>query len=339
MVYVLRPERGDKVYANFGRYYNTENKSLGRAASPTRIFSTNATFDASGVLISDIPAANTQSKTIDKDLDPQYTDEFLAGYATPLTPAWSAEVWAMYRKSGNIYEDISADGLGHGPFHVAQLPDAFRRYKAVTLQVTRRPVDDQLMHLYLDASYTWSRLSGNWDIDFGGNSPFYNSSFIGDGPGVLITDNRDGILRGDRTHVAKIFASVRPLEPLKVGTSIRYQSGGAWEARALPDATVSSSSYIRYLEKAGSRRMEGWLNVDLLTSYDFKLGPVGLTVEGRVANLFDKQAVLAVDDRYFLARTDLAKNPSNTASDNGAFGTATVFSPPRSFILSAIVRF
>ena len=87
--------------------------------------------------------------------------------------------------------------------------------------MNRRPVNDRFTRLTVNASYTWSRLTGNWDIDFGGDSPFYNSSFIGDGPGVLITDNRNGILRGDRTHVAKLFATIRPLERLRAGTYIR----------------------------------------------------------------------------------------------------------------------
>ena len=80
-------------------------------------------------------------------------------------------------------------------------------------QLNRRPADDRFYRLTVNASYTWSRLTGNWDIDFApGDSPFYNSSFIGDGPGVLITDNRNGILRGDRTHVAKLFAVIRPAD-------------------------------------------------------------------------------------------------------------------------------
>jgi hypothetical protein len=334
------PQRavGDKLYGSFGRYYNTDNKSLVRAASPTRIFTTRATFDATGKLISNVPAANTQSKTIDKGLDPQYTDEFVLGYARPLGTAWSAELWGMYRDVGNIMEDISADGLGNGPFHVAQLPDAYRRYKAVTVELTRLPIDDNLMHLAVNASYTWSRLSGNWDIDFGGDSPFLNSSFIGDGPGVLITDNRDGILRGDRTHVAKIFATVRPLEHLRAGTYVRYQSGGAWEARGLPDANVSSSSYIRYLEPAGSRRMPDWLNVDLLAAYGFTFGPVNLELEGRILNVFDKQVELAVDDRQYLLRVPTDPNAPKPPL-NPAFGNGTVFSSPRAYVLTAIARF
>jgi len=229
----------------------------------------------------------------------------------------------MYRDVAYIYDDHRAYGQVSGRLRVSRLRDAYRRYKAVTLQLTRRPTDDRFHRLSLDASYTWSRLSGNWDIDFGGDSPFYNSSFIQDGPGALITDNRDGILRGDRTHVAKVFASIRPVDRLKVGTYVRYQSGGAWEARGLPSPVVSSSSYIRYLEKAGSRRMPGWLNVDLSTAYELTFGRVGLELEGRVTNLFDRQVPLAVEDRLGFPN----------------FGKGTTFSPPRAFVLMATVRY
>jgi hypothetical protein len=329
--WVPRKEKGDKVYGSYGRYYNTDNKSLGRAGSPTRIFTTRATFDANGKLISEIPAANTQTKTIDSGLDPQYTDELVAGYAVPFAGGWSAELWGMYRNVGNIIEDVSADGLGNGPFHVAQLKGAYRRYEAVTLEVNRLPLSDPWMHLTVNGSYTWSRLYGNWDIDFGGDSPFYNSSFIQDGPGVKITDNRKGLLRGDRTHVAKLFATIQPAPRLRAGTYLRFQSGGAWEARGLPDANVSNSSYIRYLEPAGSRRMPSWFNVDLLGAYEIPLARVGLSIEARLLNVFNTQVAVQVDDRLILNRGTVPNNPN--------FGKGTVFTPPRALVLSAILRY
>lgn len=334
--FVPNLETGDKLWVNLGRYMNTENKSLERAASPTRIFTTRATFNANGQPVgNEVPAANTQTKTVDSGIDPQYTDEIVAGYARPLGQAWTAELYGIYRDVGDIFEDVSADGRGNGPFRVSQLPDAYRRYKAVTLQLSRAAVDDRLLRLTLNASYTWSRLSGNWDIDFSttGDSPFLNSSFIQDGPGVLITDNRDGLLRGDRTHVAKVLATIEPWQRTRVGTYVRFQSGGAWEARALPEAIVSSSSFIRYLEPAGSRRMEDWLNVDLLASHEFVFGRLGLELEGRVLNLFDEQVALSVDDRRLLGR------PADNPPVNPNFGKGTVFSAPRAFVASAIVRF
>jgi hypothetical protein len=339
--YLLDPQRGDKLYASAGRYFNTDNKSLTRAGSPTRIFTTRATFDAAGNLISEVPAANTQTKTIDKGIDPMFTDEYLAGYARPLGSTWSAEVWAMYRNVKNIFEDISADGLGNGPFHVGQLPGAYRRYTAATLELNRRPVDNRFLHLWINASYTWSRLKGNWDIDYA-DSLFYNSSILQDGPGVLITDNRNGLLRGDRTHLAKLFATIEPLDRLRVGTYVRYQSGGAWEARAQPSANVTSS-YYRYLEPAGSRRMEDWLNVDLLTSYELRFGRTGVEVEARITNLFNRQVALQVDDRYLLNSplnpSNPGPNPLLSPSNNPSFGKATQLSDPRALVLSAIVRY
>jgi hypothetical protein len=276
-----------------------------------------------------------------------YTDEYLAGYARPLGAAWSAEVWAMYREVGNIFEDVSADGLGGGPFRVSQLPDAYRKYTAATLELNRRPVDDRFKRLWVNFSYTWSRLKGNWDIDYA-DQLFFNSSILQDGPGVLITDNRDGLLRGDRTHVAKLFATIEPIERLRAGTYIRYQSGAAWEARSQPSTSVSSS-YYRYLEPAGSRRMDDWLNVDLLTSYELRFGDFGLELEGRVNNVFDKQATLEVDDRYTLNQPLIPSapgpnpltGPSNNrdSEDRLLFGTPTRLSDPRAFVLSAILRF
>lgn len=322
---------GDKLYFNFGRYYNTENKSLGRAASPTRIFTTRATFDATGRLISDVPAANTQNKRIVPGTDPMFTDEWVAGYARPLSRAWSAEVWGIYREVGDIFEDVSADGLGNGPFRVEQLPDAYREYTAATLQVYRAPVVDSLLGLSMSASYTWSRLEGNWDLDYGPSSLFYNSSFNQDGPGVLITDNRDGLLRGDRSHLLKVFATVSPWERTRLGSYVRFQSGGAWEARALPDPLVSSTSHLRYLEPAGTRTMEDWWNLDLLASYTFDLNVVGLELEGRLLNVFDEQATLEVDDRLIVGRATAPNNPN--------FGRATLISQPRSFLVSAIIRY
>jgi outer membrane receptor protein involved in Fe transport len=79
--------------------------------------------------------------------------------------------------------------------------------------------------------------------------------------------------------------------------------------------------------------MDDWLNVDLLTSYEFVFGRLGLELEGRVLNLFDEQVELQVDDRLLLGR------PADNPPVNPNFGKGTVFSAPRAFVASAIVRF
>src|SRR5207237_1118932 len=43
--YQLRKGKGDKAYANWGRYYNMDQKSAGRSLAPNRIFQTQTVFD------------------------------------------------------------------------------------------------------------------------------------------------------------------------------------------------------------------------------------------------------------------------------------------------------
>jgi hypothetical protein len=77
--------------------------------------------------------------------------------------------------------------------------------------------------------------------------------------------------------------------------------------------------------------MPDWWNTDLIAIYNIPLGRVGLELDGRITNIFDKQVVLAVDDRLILGRGAVPDNPN--------FGKGTVFSDPRAFVLTAIVRF
>src|SRR5439155_538839 len=77
----VREGKGDKLYGNFGRYYNTDQQSAGRSWAPRRIFQRQARFNAvTGALIDDAPLASTTSKLIDKGLKPTYDDEWLGGF-------------------------------------------------------------------------------------------------------------------------------------------------------------------------------------------------------------------------------------------------------------------
>src|SRR5215203_1338366 len=69
--YQVREGKGDKAYANWGRYYAMDQKSSARSLAPSRLFTRDALFDRStGVLISDIARASTTNKTIDPGLKP-----------------------------------------------------------------------------------------------------------------------------------------------------------------------------------------------------------------------------------------------------------------------------
>ena len=216
----VRPGKGDKVYANWGRYYNMDQQSSGRSLAPRRIYQSEARFTvATGALISDLPRAATTGKLIDPDLKPTYNDEWLAGYATPIgRPAGALDLFYMYRNTQQLHRGRALGLPVHRPLrrrqpalHDCSRPvagqEAKRKYQAATVEINRRFAD----RWSANVSYTWSQFEGNIDYDYGGGTAVFNTSSIWqDGPGTFVGDPyRYGPLREDRPHVFKVFANVR----------------------------------------------------------------------------------------------------------------------------------
>lgn len=320
---------GDKVWASYGRYYNADNRSFARAAAPFRIVTTDTFIDReTGQVYTEIPRASETRKAIDPDLQPTYTDEFVAGYARPFG-AWSAEVWAMYRTTNNFIEDFPNPALGFRDPNVSYImgnlnggpldpADAYRKYKTVAVELNRAMRD----RWSLNASYAWSELRGNWDPDYGLTSVFFASSALQDGPGLFIDEPfRDGRLFGDRPHVFKLFASTQPWRELTVGGYMRAQSGSAYNQLGRDYV----GSFRRYLDPVGTYRTDAWTNLDLLASYGFRLGANRrLVLEGRLLNAFDQQPALTVEQRV-----DPVTFP------DPIFGKPTSYAPPRRFLVTA----
>jgi hypothetical protein len=325
---------GDKVWASYGRYFNSDNRSFARAAAPLRIVTTDAFIDReTGQVYAEIPRASETGKAIQPDLKPTYTDEFVVGYARPFGD-WSAEIWGMYRTTDNFIEDFPNPALGFRNPNVSYImgnlnggeldpADAYRKYKTVAVELNR-PMKDRWS---LNASYAWSELTGNWDPDYNfTTSVFFASSALQDGPGLFIDEPfRDGRLFGDRPHVFKAFAAVQPWRGLTLGGYLRAQSGFAHNQLGRDYV----NSFRRYLDPVGTYRTDAWTNVDLLLSYGFGLGASRkLVVEGRVLNLFDEQTVLTVDQRV---------DPEQFTTP--VFGNPTSYAPPRRFLLTARLDF
>jgi hypothetical protein len=331
IAYEIDPRVHDKFYANYARYYNMDNQSFARSAAPIRLFRRDAYFDrTTGALITEVVRNNQVAKRVLEHIDPTKTDEILFGYARPLGGGWAAELWGMYRYTDDIIEDFpgfnrnDADNLGN--FRYGNVP-GHRKYRAATIEV-RRAYSDRWT---LDVSYTLSRLEGNWDVESTGSSIFYTSSYIEDGPGLYTTDPiRNGILIGDRTHVGKIFASYELPTNTTVGAYFRYQSGRPWEAHGY-DPANEAAAVLMYLEKAGSRRLESWTNVDLQITQRIPLAPVEIVAGLRVGNLFNSQPVLDVDKAKFSDTANTVPNPN--------FGRPTLYASPRRLTLVAGMTF
>ncbi len=338
LAYEIDTNVHDKAYLNYGRYDNLDNQSIARAAAPFRLVTSTAFFNATtGALISDTVRPNQTGKKVLPNIDPTYTDEYIGGYARPLGGGWSAELWGMYRKTQDIIEDFAATGNNFteqnpGNFRYGNIPGV-RRYKAGTIEV-RKAYSPKWT---LDVSYTLSRLSGNWDLDYA-TSLFYASSYIQDGPGLNTTDpTRNGILIGDRTHVAKVFATYELPTNTQLGGYLRFQSGRPWEARGFDP--VYGTDYL-YLEPAGSRRLSSWTNFDFLVAQRIPVGPGNLRLEARLLNVFNTQPALTVNPDYCNTtsncyQTDVLSRPPT----NPDFGRPTSYAPARRFLLTGIFSF
>jgi len=343
----LREGKGDKVYGNWGRYYNSDQISSARSLAPRRIFQREARFNATtGALISDLPRASTSTKQIDPALKPTYNDEILGGYATPINQDWSLDMFYIYRNTENFMEDLPSD-LPDGRFAVGNFPcdqysacrgkDAIRKYKAATVEVSRRMKGKWSANI----SYTWSRFEGNFDLDYAGVGVFNTSSFIQDGPGTNIEEaGRYGPLRQDRPHVFKVFANFQPVERLSLGTYVRVQSGAPWNARG-QDSQGGAALY--YLEPAGANRNPTWTNVDLLAAYRLPLQGKKTTVslEARFLNLLDNQETLSTDSVKFtdFVGTTAAPFIAPGRIANATFGQPNSYAAPRRILLSALLSF
>jgi hypothetical protein len=279
-------------------------------------------------------AANQTGKRVVEKIDPTKTDEIIVGYARPIAGSWSAELWGMYRYTDDIIEDFATlDRETEDPanFRYGNIP-GHRKYRAATLEV-RKALRENWS---LDVSYTLSRLEGNWDLDYA-TQLFYTSSYIEDGPGLYVEDrNRNGILTGDRTHVAKVFATYVFPTNTTIGAYVRYQSGRPYEARGFDIAY--NTDYL-YLEKAGSRRMEDWTNVDLSVGQSFRLGPGELNIGASIYNLFNEQAVLALQQDVCLVGPCTAIPPVGDPNRNPNFERPTLLAQPRRVAVSATYSF
>jgi carboxypeptidase family protein/TonB-dependent receptor-like protein len=330
--YEIDPNVHDKVYANAARYDNMDNQSLARSAAPFRALRVDDYINlTTGAFITEVVRANQTNKLVIPNIDPTYTDEGIVGYARPLGGGWSAELWGMYRHSTDIIEDFTATHDGSN-FRYGNIP-ADRYYRAATVEVRKVYGGNWTV----DASYTLSRLSGNWDLDTSGNAIFYSSSYIGDGPGLFPTDpNHNGILQGDREHIAKLFGTYTFPTKTILGGYLRFQSGRPWEARGFDPVNGTD---LMPIEPAGSRRLSSWTNFDLLVAQNVPIGPANLRVEARLLNVFNTQPALSVNQDFCLNLPCLSEVGIPASNLNPKFGTPTTYAPPRRFILSGIFTY
>ena len=323
---LIQPRMGTQIdlsdvtslFANFARY-NPEASSLARAASWDR--NTRARirvlFDEAGHIIEHEPYPGSSGKIFQRGLTPRRIDEWVVGARHEFTPELTLNAHARQRNGSHYWEDtpngsrsydnaprhIATRGLyvpdlaairaeiGGSSYVIAELDDAYTRHREVAIELEWRSE-----RAYLNASYVRSSYTGNFDQDNTSSvndaNRFIGSSNVADGYGRQLWDNKDGVLRGDRPHIFKVFTHLDLRWQGRVGAYAVYQSGQPWEAWDSVAYGLPSyfSSTIRFAERAGSRRSASHWQVDLSYEQSFRLTPsLETSLRFDLFNLLDRQ--------------------------------------------------
>jgi len=324
-----------KLYANFARYYEqVPINLLDRAFPGERRYVTNRLGTAAGgkcdYTTIDTPEGQSACFTpdnvatgaptglnpsfkytggkadkepVDPALKPQGSDEFLVGADYELLSNVRLGATFTHRSMNSVIEDMSRDDggtyfLGNpGEGFAKDFPKAVRNYDALTLLVNRTFDQGWLAQ----ASYTWSRLSGNYPGLFRPENSQLDPNILSDFDLVSLLENRSGLLPFDRTHAIKLFGAKEfrfsPNMSASLGLSYRGNSGTPISAIGAHPVYGFSEAFIL---TRGSNGRTPWVNnfdSNIGLNYNVtKTNQLSLSLD--VFNIFNFQQVATVDQDY-----------------------------------------
>jgi len=265
------------------------------------------------------PPGSTQ---VDSNLRGMHQDEVTLAVERLLAPALTVGIKGTYRKLGNAIEDrcdldytapenegntcaivnpgsagqyargdfIACDGLGNCGVAGQPSPPARRYYRGIEL-LARESVGDRL---WLQASYVYSSLRGNYDggvnQNFQETSPGTTSDF--DYP--LLWYNASGRLFLDRPNRFRFDGYWTTPWRLSVGLQAFAASGPPLDRIGYFNF---NSGYGVYLVPRGSvGRLPTQWDANLTLAYPLTVGPATVTLQTYLFNLFNNQVPTSRDD-------------------------------------------
>jgi hypothetical protein len=240
---------------------------------------------------------------VDPNLKAQSSDEFLVGAEYELLANIRLGATYTHRNMNSVIEDMSRDDgntyfLGNpGEGFAKEFPKAVRDYDAVTVFLNRTFSDGWLAQ----ASYTWSRLEGNYPGLFRPENSQLDPNILSDFDLISLLKNRSGLLPYDRTHAVKLFGAKEfnfsnDLSA-SIGLSYRGNSGTPISAIGAHPTYGPSEAFI--LDR-GSYGRTPWIhNIDGNIGVNYRISKsnvVSLSLD--VFNIFNFQEYTAVDQNY-----------------------------------------
>ncbi|MDC0709126.1 TonB-dependent receptor [Stigmatella sp. ncwal1] len=308
-----------KVYANFARYYEQMPINLLDRAFPPEprdlVLHTSGEGKCDPATIqtregqatclaasNSVPFNSTSGPTtVDPSIKPQSSDELLVGAEYEVLAHVRVGVSYTHRSMNQIIEDMSGDDsrfLGNPGQGLAQaFPKAKRNYDAMTLFLNRTFSEGWLAQ----ASYTWSRLYGNYSGLFRPETFQLAPNLTSDFDLVALMENRMGLLPFDRTHAIKLFGAKEfdfsNALGASIGLSYRGLSGVPINYLGAHPIYGLNESFI--LDRGSAGRTPWVNNIDANIGVNYRVNRTNvLSLSVDVFNLFNFQQVTSVDEAY-----------------------------------------
>jgi hypothetical protein len=255
---------------------------------------------------------------VDPAIKAQSSDELLFGAEYELLANIRLGATYTRRNMNSVIEDMSRDDgntyfLGNpGEGFAKEFPKPVRNYDAVSVFLNRTFSDGWLAQ----ASYTWSRLEGNYPGLFRPENAQLDPNILSDFDLISLLKNRSGLLPYDRTHAFKLFGAKefnfsKDLTA-SLGLSYRGNSGTPISAIGAHELYGPSEAFIL---TRGSNGRTPWVNnFDTNVGVNYRVSKanvVSLSLD--VFNVFNFQGVTAVDQIY----TNVAVKPIEGGKANG----------------------
>ncbi|WP_375766401.1 TonB-dependent receptor [Archangium gephyra] len=250
----------------------------------------------------------TDQEPVDPGLVPPSSSELVAGAEFEVLPRTRLLATYTHRGLDSAVEnldhgdDIRPTFLGNPGLGLARdFPKAERTYDEVTVVLSGILPTGWLAQ----ASYTWSRLYGNYAGTFrpglGWGEPMLRSDF--DFPSQL--PNRSGLLPNDRTHTIKVFSAkelaITQWLSASLGLSYRGQSGTPINYLGGHPRAGMGETFV--LPRGSTGERTPWVHtLDPSLDVTYRLGKqtsVSLLVQ--VFNVFNFQEVTRVNEHYTYA--------------------------------------
>jgi Carboxypeptidase regulatory-like domain/TonB dependent receptor-like, beta-barrel/TonB-dependent Receptor Plug Domain len=283
----------------------------------------------------------TLSQSIEDRCDLDYTMPENEGSRCALTNPGSSDQFSRgdFHYCTGLDNEFNNCNTGESLFGAPPLPEAKRIYRGIEI-LARKTVSQRL---WLQASYVYSALRGNYDGEVdegyhGQTDPGISADF--DYP--QLTHNGYGRLYLDRPHQLRFDGYYQTLIGLSVGIQTWLRSGAPLNKLGYFNAFPYGAA-IQLVPKGYSGRLPMEWEANLTVEYPIRFGPVVATLQGYVYNLFNNQIRLS-QDTVFTAQAqegypDTIYDPNHADTPNENYGRITGRSDPRLFRVALRVSF